>query len=63
MNLQRITHDPGPYQDENINYWAERYTAHRVGEYGIHFDAFLQGPQQILDRIASGQMKRLEDIT
>lgn len=60
--LERIHLDAGPYSDETLAHLAHEFAAHDVAAYGVQFWVFLQAPQLILDRIASGALRRLDDL-
>lgn len=58
----RLQLDAGPYTDEQLAHLASLYETHDVAAYGVQFWAFVQAPQAILDRIASGAQRRLDDV-
>lgn len=58
----RIQLDAGPYADEHLAHLSSEYATHNVAAYGVLFWVFVQAPQLILDRIASGALRRLDDL-
>lgn len=63
MQARQPLNTAATYSDAYLQEWSDVYVQRGVRNYGVHLEFFLIDPQRILDRIDSGRMLRLDQMS